>query len=188
MAGARPGVRRATAIEIHSLPVLERSIPVYEVLNQEGLEMIHEASLQILEQVGIEFRDDEATRLWREAGADVQRYRVRIPRQLLMALVAKNPSRFTVHARNPERSTEIGGNNVAFAPTYGSPFVYDFNNQRRYGTLEDLNQFHKLAYMAPAMHNTGAVICEPVDIPIPSATCTSPTARSSTPTSRSWGR
>ena len=72
-----------------------------------------------------------------------------------------------MHARNPERSTEIGGNKVAFAPTYGSPFVYDFDNQRRYGTLADLNQFHQLAYMAPAMHNTGAVICEPVDIAIP---------------------
>ena len=84
-----------------------------------------------------------------------------------MGLVAKNPSRFTVHARNPERNTEIGGNKVAFAPTYGSPFVYDFDNQRRYGTLHDLNQFHQLAYLAPAMHNTGAVICEPVDIAIP---------------------
>jgi trimethylamine--corrinoid protein Co-methyltransferase len=166
--GGRAARRQArTAIEIRSLPVLERRIPVYEVLNQEGLEMIHEASLAILEEVGIEFRDDEAAGMWREAGADVQRYRVRISRQLLMALVEKNPSRFTLHARNPERNVEIGGNNVAFAPTYGSPFVYDFNNQRRYGTLEDLNQFHKLAYMAPAMHNTGAVICEPVDIPIP---------------------
>ena len=105
--------------------------------------------------------------MWRDAGAEVERYRVRIPRALLMELVAKNPSRFTVHARNPERNTEIGGNKVAFAPTYGSPFVYDFDNQRRYGTLADLNQFHKLAYMAPAMHNTGAVICEPVDIAIP---------------------
>ncbi len=166
--GGREARRQArTAITIRALPVLERAIPVYEVLNQEGLERIHEASLQILEQIGIDFRDAEAAQMWRDAGAEVERFRVRIPRQLLMGLVAKNPSRFTVHARNPERSTEIGGNKVAFAPTYGSPFVYDFDNQRRYGTLADLNQFHKLAYMAPAMHNTGAVICEPVDIPIP---------------------
>jgi trimethylamine--corrinoid protein Co-methyltransferase len=166
--GGRAARREArTTLEIRSLPVLERRIPVYEVLNQEGLELIHEASLAILEEVGIEFRDDEAIRMWRDAGADVQRYRVHIPRALLMALVAKNPASFTVHARNPERNTEIGGNKVAFAPTYGSPFVYDFNNERRYGTLEDLNQFHKLAYMAPAMHNTGAVICEPVDVAIP---------------------
>jgi trimethylamine--corrinoid protein Co-methyltransferase len=166
--GGREARRQArTAITIRALPVLERKIPVYEVLNAEGLEMIHEASLQILERVGIEFRDAEAAKMWRDAGAEVERFRVRIPRQLLMALVAKNPSRFTVHARNPERATEIGGDRVAFAPTYGSPFVYDFDNQRRYGTLADLNQFHKLAYMAPVMHNTGAVVCEPVDVAIP---------------------
>ena len=128
--GGRAARREArTAPQRRFLPVLERRIPVYEVLDLERLELIHRASLDILEEVGIEFRDDEAARMWRDAGAEVERYRVRIPRELLMDLVAKNPARFTVHARNPERSTEIGGNNVAFAPTYGSPFVYDFNNQ-----------------------------------------------------------
>ena len=48
--------------------MLERTIPVYEVLNQEGLELIHEASLAILEEIGIEFRDAEAV-------ADVARRR-----------------------------------------------------------------------------------------------------------------
>ncbi len=154
-------------MEVRALPVLERRVPVYEVLDEAGLEMIHEASLALLEEVGIEFRDAEAAAMWKDAGADVERFRVRIPRQLLMMLVAKNPSLFTVHARNPERSTVIGGNNVAFAPTYGSPFVYDFNNERRYGTLDDLHQFHKLAYLSPVIHNTGAVVCEPVNSPVP---------------------
>ena len=123
--GGRAARREArTAVQIRSLPVLKRQIPVYEVLNQEGLELIHEASLAILEEVGIEFRDPEALAMWQDAGADVTGERVRIPRQLLLDLVAKNPSSFTVHGRNPERSCEIGGNNVAFAPTYGSPFVW----------------------------------------------------------------
>jgi len=166
--GGREARRQArTAVQIRALPVLERRVPVYEVLNPAGLERIHEASLQILEQVGIDFRDAEALELWKEAGAEVERWRVRIPRELLMALVAKAPAEFTVHARNPERSTVIGGDRVAFAPTYGSPFVYDFDNQRRYGTLADLNDFHKLAYMSPAMHNTGSVVCEPVDVVVP---------------------
>ena len=64
-AGARPGVRPGPRPTIRTLPVLERRIPVYEVLDQEGLEMVHEASLAILEQVGIEFRDAEAVGMWR---------------------------------------------------------------------------------------------------------------------------
>ena len=166
--GGRAARREArTGPQLRWLPVLQRAVPVYEILDDERLELIHRASLDILEQVGIDFRDDEAIRMWQAAGAEVERYRVRIPGQLLLDLVARNPRSFTVHARNPERSTEIGGNKVAFAPTYGSPFVYDFNNERRYGTLADLNQFHQLAYLAPAIHNTGAVVCEPVDIAIP---------------------
>jgi trimethylamine--corrinoid protein Co-methyltransferase len=142
-------------------------VPVYEVLSEDRLEQIHRASLKILEEIGIDFRDDEAAAMWRDAGADVQGHRVHLPEALLMDLIAKAPSRFNVLARNPERNTEIGGNKVAFAPTYGSPFVYGFDNERRYGTLEDLNNFHKLAYMSPVLHNTGAVVCEPVDIAVP---------------------
>lgn len=166
--GGRASRREARTSRAQTfLPVLDRTVPVYELLDQDRLDLIHQASLRLLEEVGIEFRDDEAVAMWREAGADVQDYRIRIPEALLMDLVAKAPSKFTVRARNPDRSTEIGGKKVAFAPTYGSPFVYDFNNERRYGTLEDLHNFHKLAYISPVLHNTGAVICEPVDIAVP---------------------
>jgi len=166
--GGRASRREArTSLEVTALPVLDRTVPAYEVLNADQLERVHRASLRLLQDVGIDFRDDEAIAMWRDAGADVENYRVRLPEKLLMDLIAKAPDRFTVLARNPERNIEIGGDKVAFAPTYGSPFVYGFDSERRYGTLEDLNNFHKLAYLSPVLHNTGAVTCEPVDIPVP---------------------
>ena len=170
-AEGRRGGRRARRAErtgrtLRALPALVRRIPVYEVLNEEGLETIHEASLDILEEIGIDFRDEESLAIWREQGADVQGERVHIPRGLLLDLVAKAPSSFTMHARNPERSVEVGGESMSFGPTYGSPFVRMGDGERRYGTLEDLAAFHKLAHMAPALHNTGSVTCEPTDSPV----------------------
>jgi len=162
--GARRQARQTAAPS--QLPALQRRIPVYEVLNDEGLEMIHEASLQILEQTGIDFRDEEALAIWRALGADIEGERVHIGRDLLLDLVAKAPSMITMHGRNPERTVTVGGDRIAFAPTYGSPFVRMFENERRYGTLDDLAIFHKLACIAPAMHNTGAVTCEPTDKPV----------------------
>jgi trimethylamine--corrinoid protein Co-methyltransferase len=161
--------RRAerTGFALRALPPLERGIPIYEVLSEERLELLHDASCRILEEVGIDFRDDEALALWRGAGAEVRGQRVRIPRQLLMSLLAKVPAELTVHARNPERSIRIGGASTVFFPTYGSPFVRMADNQRRYGTLADLAAFHKLAYLSPALHNTGSVTCEPVDKAVP---------------------
>ncbi len=162
------GARRAERLAggLKSLPALYRRLPVYEVLNEEGLELIHAASLQLLEEVGIDFRDAEALAIWRQAGAEVEGERVRIPGELLLALVGKAPRHFTLHARNPERSVEIGGQHTVFAPNYGSPFVRMADDTRRYGTLADLAAFHKLAHMAPALHNVGSVTCEPTDCPV----------------------
>jgi trimethylamine---corrinoid protein Co-methyltransferase len=168
----RRGGQTARRAERASAPLVQkkfitREIPLYELLNAEGLDLIHEESMTILEEIGIEFRYEPALKLWREAGADVRGQRVHFPRGLVLEIIKTAPSQYTQHARNPERSVVIGGRNTVFAPTYGSPFVRDFENKRRYGTLEDLQNFIKLAYMTPVLHHSGGVICEPVDVPVP---------------------
>ena len=168
----RSGGRAARQRQRRNAPIVQRryitrDIPIYELLDAEGIEIIHENSMTILEEIGIEFRDDDALERWRAAGADVSDSRVRIPRELAMETLALVPSEFTQHARNPERNVVVGGRNTVFAPTYGSPFVRDLDGERRYGTLEDLQNFVKLAYMTPVLHHSGGVICEPVDVPVP---------------------
>ncbi|MGS2742169.1 trimethylamine methyltransferase family protein [Halomonas sp. LS-001] len=161
---SRRGTQAAQPIQ----PYITRQIPYFEVLGDEGLSVIENNAEIILEEVGIDFRDDEeALQIWREAGADVQGERVRIPRGLCRKLIQENaPSQFTQHARNPERNVEIGGPNTVFVPAYGSPFVFDLDKGRRYGTLEDFQNFIKLAYMSPSIHHSGGTICEPVDLPV----------------------
>jgi trimethylamine--corrinoid protein Co-methyltransferase len=150
-----------------SMPYITRKIKTYEVLDEEGLELIERNADTVLEEIGIEFREDaEALELWRQAGADVRGERVHFPKGLCRELLKSAPSEFTWHARNPERSVRIGGNATVFAPVYGSPFVRDLEGNRRYATLEDFRNFVKLAYMAPSMHSSGGTVCEPVDIPV----------------------
>ncbi len=146
---------------------ITREIPVYDLLDEAGVELLHDTSMQILEEIGIDFRDEEACRHWKEAGADVRAERVRIPRALVEEKLAMVPQSYVQVARNPERSVVIGGDSTVFAPTFGSPFVRDLDNQRRYATLEDLQNFIKLTYMSPVLHHSGGVICEPVDVPVP---------------------
>ena len=100
-------------------------------------------------------------------GADVDGERVRFPRGLCRQLVqATAPAQFTQVARNPANNVEIGGMNTVFAPAYGSPFVRDLDNGRRYGTIEDFRNFVKLTYMTPFLHHSGGTVCEPVDVPV----------------------
>jgi trimethylamine--corrinoid protein Co-methyltransferase len=91
---------------------------------------------------------------------------VRFPRGLCRQLLNSAPATFTQHARNPQRSVEIGGRNTVFAPVYGPPFIRNLDDGRRYATIEDFRNFVKLAYLAPAMHHSGGTLCEPVDLPV----------------------
>lgn len=162
--GARRAARMAKTVDW--LPELDRGIPYVDIVSPEQLERIHDASMTLLEEVGIEFRDDESIAMWKDAGAQVDGYRVRLDREHVMSLISTAPSEYTMVARNPEHSVTLGGSKTVFTPAYGAPFVLDLENRRRHATLEDFDNFAKIAYMEPAMHMTGGVLCEPMDVPV----------------------
>jgi trimethylamine--corrinoid protein Co-methyltransferase len=161
------GKRRDPSAKIIGIPYIHRNIPPYEILGEEGLSRIEAIGERILAEIGIEFRDDpEALALWRKAGAKVDGVKVTFEPAMLREIVASAPAQFTQHARNRDRSVEIGGKSVVFSPAYGSPFVMDLDRGRRYGTIEDFRNFIKLAYSSPWLHHSGGTICEPVDLPV----------------------
>ena len=149
------------------LTYITRKLEPFGVLDDDGLALIEANADTVLEEIGIEFREDtEALALWKDAGADISGERVHFPKGLCRSLLKSAPEVFIQHARNPDRSVQIGGKATVFAPVYGPPFVHDYDGGRRYGTIEDFRNFVKLAYMAPAMHHSGGTVCEPVDIPV----------------------
>jgi trimethylamine--corrinoid protein Co-methyltransferase len=170
---ARPSGRDAkraarTARAAASSPYITRRIPCFEVLDEEGLALIERNADTILEEVGIDFRDDpEALELFKTAGCEVKGERVHFARGFCRSVIQRSaPREFVQHARNPARSVLIGGPNTVLAPAYGSPFVRNLDEGRRYGRIEDFRNFVKLAYMANALHHSGGTICEPVDLPV----------------------
>ena len=146
---------------------IERRIPNFEILDAEALEIIETNAETILAEIGVNFADNPgALALWREAGADVQGERVRLPRGLARRLIATAPAQFTQAARNPARNVEIGGRNLVFAPVYGPPFVRDYDGGRRYATMADFRDFVKLAYSSKWLHHSGGTVCEPTDVAV----------------------
>jgi trimethylamine--corrinoid protein Co-methyltransferase len=150
-----------------SLPYLTRTSPTYDILTEEQIIAVEEVAEKILQEIGVEVRHEPSLKLLKEAGLDVAGERVRFPHGYCRKLIVDNaPSRFIQHARNPEKSVEIGGNSLVLVPVYGPPFVAATDIDRRYGTLEDCNNFVRLAHMSPELHHTGGPICEPTDIPV----------------------
>ena len=96
---------------------VRNSLPPMEILRPEQIEAIHDTSMRILEEVGMDFLHPRALDILRQAGAEVEpgSERVRFDRGLIEESIAKAPSEFRLHARNPAHHLAIGGNNITFA-------------------------------------------------------------------------
>jgi len=161
--------RRAARLHapIVHLPNAVRMIPTYEVLDAEGLERIDDTAMGILETTGIDFRDDRSAEIWREAGAEVDGHRIRIPRELIRQLIKTVPEEFDYNARNPDRTVRVGGRNMIFGPAYGTPNVIDLDGVRRQATADDMRTLMQLHHVNPAIHYNGGYTQEPMDVAVP---------------------
>ncbi len=163
--GARRAERSAISIEFSKF--IERKIPNFEILNEEALDIIEYNAETVLEQIGVKFVDNpSALKKWKNAGADVKGETVKIPRGLARKLCETAPSKIIQHARNAQRTVEIGGNSLVCAPVYGPPFIRDLNLGRRYATIADFEKFVKLGYMCKWLHHSGGTVCEPTDVAV----------------------
>lgn len=153
-------------------PFITRRIPPYDLLDEENLVKIEKTTDTILSEIGIEFRGDEVSvELFRAAGGDVTTisddvWNIKFEPGMIQEILKTAPSRFTQHARNPANSVEIGGDATVLAPAYGSPFVMEMGEERRYGTIADFENFVKLAQSSPWLHHSGGTVCEPTDVPV----------------------
>ncbi len=193
--GGREGRRgreaRKTAREKRgavSIPYITRSIPVYNVLSEEGLSISKPMPKPCS---GKRHRNPRISPRHRIAGEGGRGGQGRARAYSARAVPPADEDRAEpVHpaCAQPERSVVIGGNNTVFAPVYGSPFVHDIEKGRRYGTIEDFQNFVKLAYMSGPMHHSGGTVCASRSIcPSTSGISRWSMPISNTPTSRSWG-
>lgn len=145
---------------------LQHRFPPTPVVSEDELEAIHQTSLQILEEMGMDFMHEGAREILRQAGADVRAgsERVRIPRELILQAIKTCPSEFTLHARNPERNIAIGGKHLAFAQVASPPNCSDMQGGRRAGNQQDFRNMLRLAQRYDIVHCTGGYPVEPVDL------------------------
>lgn len=161
---ARKAVRRTR--DTSMLPALKRRLPLVEPMYEEQILRIDSASMHILENIGIVFRDPIALEDWARAGAKVVEETVFLDRGLVRELITTIPETFTYHARNPANNLPFGQDHSIFVPMTGAPYLRDLEDVRRNPTLEDLAAFHKLSHMLPAIHSSAHHIVEPHDHPI----------------------
>lgn len=134
-------------------------------LTQSDMETIHDLSMRLLEEVGVEIPVESAREVYRSRGAMVDDSRVFLLRKLVEASIKSAPAEFTIHARNPQKDVHIGGNNTVFAPGYGAPFLMDAEAGQRHATMEDYENLVRLADALPELDLSGHLIVDPHGLP-----------------------
>lgn len=145
---------------------IRNPFPPLELVSADELESIHDASLRVLEEIGMDFLLPEARAILKAAGAEVENggARVRLDRGLILEAVAKAPPCFTLHARNPLHSVEVGGDTLVFCTVGSAPNCSDLEGGRRPGSQADYRNFLKLAQSLDIIHVMGGYPVEPADL------------------------
>jgi len=163
-------VKQPNRRKVPQLPYrkLDFPFPPTELLSEEQLEEIHEASLDVLEQVGVEFLSKRALNVFKSAGAEVDETtkRVRLDRNLVMESIKTAPSSFTMTARNPERNILMGGTRINMSNATTPPFCSDLKGGRRDGNFQDFCSLLKLCQHLNVVHFLYGYPVEPQDLPV----------------------
>ncbi|MBT5435740.1 MAG: trimethylamine methyltransferase family protein [Alphaproteobacteria bacterium] len=163
------GRERTTGITQLPWREVRNPFPPLEVLSADQLEHIHNASLTILEELGMEVMGPDARQIYRDAGADVDdsTMRVRFDRDMIMEQMAKVPSEFTLHSRVTGRDITLGGNRIVVSAVSSPPNASDLDNGRRTGSFEDFQNLVRVAANLNCIHFFAGYPVEPIDLPVP---------------------
>ncbi len=163
-ARANPGAGGGAVIPQLPRRKVKRMFPATNIVSADEIESIHQASIKVLAEIGMDFLHDDARALWKKAGAKIDGERVRFEPGMLDELLLSCPSEFTIHARNPENNMQIGGNNMSFGTVGSPPSCHDVDGGRRTGNRADYQKFLKLGQHFNAINFSAGYPVEPVDL------------------------
>ncbi|MEL6607815.1 MAG: trimethylamine methyltransferase family protein [Pseudomonadota bacterium] len=165
--GGRAANTRGRGPAIHQMPwrIIENTDRPTEPLTDEGVAAIHDGAMRILEEIGIEFYNEEGREILRKAGCIVDGDNIRMGRDFVMEMVARAPSTFTLTPRNPDRTLTVGGNSLLFGNVSSPPNYWDAEQNRKTpGTRKQCQDLLKLTQYFNCIHFAGGYPVEPVDI------------------------
>ena len=145
----------------------KRALKPAEVLSADEIENIHNRSLEVLRDIGIEFMLPEALDILEQEGARVDRETgiVKFDPEIVESWIKHAPPDFTIVPRNGERSLHFGGDDIVYGSIASTPNVMDLDNGRRPGNKKDFQNLVKLSHMIGSCGLMSGYPVEPIDLP-----------------------
>ena len=137
------------------------------VLSDGQVARLHEATIDVLNDVGVHVPHEEMLARFADAGASVdrQQQRVRIPPDLVSQSLKDCGKGFTIYGRDRSLKAEFGVGKRNYNSVAGEAlWVNDDSTERRYATLEDVRTAARLADALPRINVVGAM-ADAQDVP-----------------------
>lgn len=142
-------------------------LSTFEVLSQKEIQMIHAASLNVLENCGVKIQSQQVLDLLEAGGAIVDRASkiCKFPAALVEASLAKVPARFDLYDRNGCKAMTIGDGTPYCASGHNAVFCIDpVTKERRYATVRDVEEFGIISQWCESIDIVGVPL-NPMDVP-----------------------
>lgn len=136
-----------------------------QTFSTEDLTRIHEASLEILRRTGVNFNDKPIARRFKDHGFKTSGTIVFFEEKEIETALQSTVPEFTLHARNPSYTVDVGGENFICLPTGGAPNIADTEGNQRPATLSDFRKCCKLVQTSDQLNMGGYIMVQPNDIP-----------------------
>ncbi len=138
-----------------------------KIFSDDQVEFLHQSALDILERQGMRVLSPRGRAVLAGAGAQVDEstHMVRLDRSLVETALESVPPEVNLVARNPARTSRVGGKHVVFAPVAGPPSATDEVRGRRSGSIADYRELVKLSQSFDVVHVLGQMT-EPQDVPV----------------------
>lgn len=133
--------------------------------DEHVVELIHENTLKLLKEVGLEFHSENALQTLREGGVRVEGRRAYFNEKQVMDAIDAATKDFTVYARNPKYNVHVNTEDLYVMPGYGSPSVCEADGTVRSAVMDDFLKLAELVQVSELFSINGGILAQPSDIP-----------------------
>ena len=115
-------------------------VPNYRLLTEDQIKEIHQASLEVLETIGVRVSHEEAVQLLKDAGCRIKEKNiVQIPNWLVEECIRSAPSRITMYNQKGKEAMRLEGRNIHFGMGTDLINTYDLKTgETRPSRLQDV--------------------------------------------------
>ena len=135
-----------------------------EMKDAQAVELIHENTLRILNEVGIAFYSESALELLRDNGVRIEGSRAYFTPDQVMGALDAATKEFTVRARNPKYDVNMNMTDIYMTPGYGSPSVCEADGTIRTATFDDFLKLAVIVQESEEFSINGGILAQPSDI------------------------